>query len=64
MRRIAALLVACAGFLDAGSIDGFDRAGLGQSMFLLAPGGQDYVGANSYDNDGKDLPWETEPHSA
>ena len=31
-----------------------------RELFLLAPGGQDYVGVNSYDNDRAECPKETE----
>jgi len=36
------------GFLLAGNVNA-KRTELGQQTFLLAPGGQDYVGDNDYD---------------
>ena len=38
-----------AGFLPTGTFQVFDRNWPGTQMFLLAPGGQDFAGDNSYD---------------
>lgn len=41
--------------LPAGRLDGGGRHELRPQSFLLAPGGQDYVGDNSYDRDARSL---------
>jgi hypothetical protein len=40
------------GFLSIGKGDAGEFVAFGRRKFLLGPGGQDYVGDNSYDNQG------------